>query len=128
MWPWPSLAWGIIRGIWVPQTYSLVVHCLSIHSHVCKLLTLSSFSLDFWAIFNNIYLLLYCCPTLTNDVGTTSFCSSWATLTANGWFDVAPTSLAQQPLHMPTFLSSIVLGQLWFNMISRYYIYMFLIR
>ena len=41
-------------------------------------------------------------PTSTNDVSTMSFCSSGQRNIAKRWFDVGPTPVAQQALHMPT--------------------------
>lgn len=47
-------------------------------------------------------------PTLTNDVGSTSFCSSTQ---RSSWLDVGPMCLPQQAIHIPSICQTFALGQ-----------------
>ena len=66
-------------------------------------------------------------PTATNDVSPMSFCSS-GQLIDNRWFDVGPTPVAQQALHICQrnanhSLSSIALGKRWPDMIYGHHLH-----
>ena len=65
----------------------------------------------------------------TNDVIARCHFAHRSNLIVNRWFDVGPTPIAKQALHMPMYhsRSSIALGQRWPDMIYGHHLLMLIV-